>query len=107
KSVLTNLVSLVRQAIGKEEELVAFPDLVAERYAAWLAQQGQVGHVFTAQQQAWLDAIAAHIATSLRITTDDFDYTPFAERGGIGGAYRLFGDDLTGLLEEMNTELVA
>ncbi len=107
KSVLTNLVSLVRHAIGQEEELVAFPDQVAERYAAWLAQQEQAGRVFTDEQRAWLDAVAAHIATSLRITTDDFEYTPFAERGGIGGAYRAFGDDLTELLQDLNTELVA
>jgi type I restriction enzyme R subunit len=107
KSVLTNLVSLVRHAIGQEEELVAFPDQVAERYAAWLAQQEQAGRLFTEDQRAWLDAIAAHIATSLRITAGDFEYTPFAERGGIGGAYRAFGDDLTAVLEDLNAELVA
>jgi type I restriction enzyme R subunit len=107
KWVLTNLVSLVRHAIGQEEELVAFPDQVAERYAAWLAQQGQAGRLFTEDQRAWLDAVAAHIATSLRITTDDFEYTPFAERGGIGGAYRSFGNDLAALLDELNSELVA
>jgi type I restriction enzyme R subunit len=107
KSVLTNLVSLVRHAIGQEDELVAFPDKVAERYAAWLAQQVQAGRVFTDEQRMWLDKIRDHIATSLRISTEDFEYTPFAERGGIGGAYRAFGDDLTSLLSELNSELVA
>src|SRR5439155_4297345 len=58
KSVLTNLVSLVRHAIGQEDELVAFPDLVSQRYAAWLAQQEQARGVFTDEQRAWLDAIA-------------------------------------------------
>jgi type I restriction enzyme R subunit len=107
KSVLTNLVSLVRHAIGQEEELVAFPDQVAERYSAWLAQEEQAGRIFTDEQRAWLDRIAAHIATSLRITANDFEYTPFAERGGLGGAYRALGDDLTALLEDLNSELVA
>jgi type I restriction enzyme R subunit len=107
KTVLTNLVSLVRYAVGQEDELVAFPDQVAERYVAWLAQQEQAGRAFTDDQRVWLDAIAVHIATSLRITADDFEYTPFAERGGIGGAYRAFGEDLTALLEDLNTELVA
>ena len=105
--MLTNLVSLVRHAIGQAEELVAFPDQVVERYEAWLAQQEQAGRVFTGEQRVWLDSIAAHIATSFRITTDDFEYTPFAEWGGIGGAYRAFGDDLTPLLEDLNMELVA
>jgi type I restriction enzyme, R subunit len=107
KTVLTNLVSLVRHAIGQEDELVAFPDQVAERYAAWLTQQDQAGQVFTHEQRAWLDSIASHIASSLRITTGDFEYTPFAERGGIGGAYRVFGDGLAEILDRLNKELVA
>jgi type I restriction enzyme R subunit len=107
KSVLTNLVSLVRHAIGREDELVAFPDQVAERYTAWLVQQEQAGRTFTDEQRVWLDKMRDHIATSLRITTEDFEYTPFAERGGIGGAYRAFGDELAAILEDLNTELVA
>jgi type I restriction enzyme R subunit len=63
--------------------------------------------VFTDEQMVWLDKMRDHIATSLRITTEDFEYTPFAERGGMGGAYRAFGDELTNLLEALNTELVA
>jgi type I restriction enzyme, R subunit len=107
KTVLTNLVSLVRHAFGREDELVAFPDQVAERYAAWLRQQEQVGRSFTEQQMQWLERIRVHIGDSLRITTDDFEYTPFAEHGGIGGAYSAFGDQLTPLLDELNEELVA
>jgi type I restriction enzyme R subunit len=107
KTVLTNLVSLVRHALGQEEELVAFPDQVAKRYTAWLNQQEQAGRTFTAQQMQWLAWIRDHIGDSLRITPDDFEYTPFAEHGGIGGAYSAFGDQLTRLLEELNEELVA
>ena len=107
KTVLTNLVSLVRHATGQEDELIAFPDQVAERYEAWLLQQEQSDRVFTDVQRAWLDSITDHIATSLRITPEDFNYTPFAERGGIGAAYRAFGDSLTALLDDLNAELVA
>ena len=56
---------------------------------------------------AWLDMIRDHIAASLAISTDDFDYVPFAEHGGLGRAAQLFGDDLTPLLDELNRELVA
>jgi type I restriction enzyme R subunit len=107
RSVLTNLVSLVRHAIGQEDELVAFPDQVAERYARWLTQQEQAGRAFTHEQRGWLDRIRDHIATSLRISAEDFEYTPFAERGGVGGAHRAFGDELGTLLDELNAELVA
>ena len=105
--VLTNLVSLVRFAIEQDDELVPFPDRVEERFEGWLRTQEQAGRVFTAEQRAWLDRIRDTIAASLTITTDDFEYTPFAEHGGIGKAYEIFGDDLAPLLEELNEELVA
>jgi type I restriction enzyme, R subunit len=105
--VLTNLVSLVRFAIEQDDELVPFPDRVEERFAGWLLAQEQAGRVFTTEQRAWLDRIRDTIAASLAITTDDFEYTPFAEHGGIGKAYEVFGDDLAPLLEELNEELVA
>ena len=107
KTVLTNLVALVRHALGQREDLVAFPDEVARRYASWLRQQEQGGRTFTERQLEWLDRIRQHIATSLQITPDDFDYTPFAEHGGIGGAYGEFGDELPELLGQLNQELVA
>lgn len=105
--VLTNLVSLVRFAIEADDELVPYPDQVAERYGAWLLAQEQAGRVFSAEQRVWLDRIRNTIASSLEISTDDLDYTPFREHGGIGRAHALFGDELPALLEELNEELVA
>ena len=40
---LTDLVSLVRFALGEENELVPFPEKVNERFAAWLLQQENAG----------------------------------------------------------------
>ena len=48
-----------------------------------------------------------HIATSLAIETDDFGYSPFAQRGGLGRAHQLFGAQLPTLLDELNHQLVA
>jgi len=62
---------------------------------------------FTPDQLAWLELIRDHIATSLSIEADDFDYAPFAQKGGLGKAYQLFGDDLDALLEELNEVLAA
>ncbi len=39
---------------------------------------------FHADQLAWLNLIRDHIATSLSIEPDDFDYAPFSQRGGLG-----------------------
>jgi type I restriction enzyme R subunit len=38
---------------------------------------------------------------------DDFDYVPFAQRGGLGRASALFGKDLPELLAQLNEELAA
>ena len=62
---------------------------------------------FTPAQLAWLERIRDHVAASLAISAEDFDYTPFVEHGGIGKAYELFGDELTPLLDELNEALAA
>ena len=36
-----------------------------------------------------------------------FQYAPFNQQGGLGKAYELFGEELGGLLEELNGALVA
>ncbi|MBU0728247.1 MAG: hypothetical protein KKE17_08110 [Proteobacteria bacterium] len=37
----------------------------------------------------------------------DFDYAPFAQQGGLGRVYQLFGEDLTVIIEELNEALAA
>ena len=49
----------------------------------------------------WLEAICDHVAMSVEITPDDFDATPFAERGGLGAAARAFGGQIAPLLREL------
>ena len=105
--VLTDLVSLVRFALQQDDELVPYPELVRERFQAWLLQQENAGATFTAEQLAWLERIRDHVAASLGITADDFDYTPFVEQGGLGKAYELFGEELSPLLDELNEALAA
>ncbi|MDD2709863.1 MAG: type I restriction-modification enzyme R subunit C-terminal domain-containing protein [Verrucomicrobiae bacterium] len=43
----------------------------------------------------------------LGIETDDFDYAPFSQRGGLGKAHQLFGKQLTKLFNEFNEVLAA
>src|SRR3989475_1207516 len=88
--VLTDLVSLVRFELQQDNELVPFKAVVDQRFAAWLRRQEVAGRTFTPEQRQWLEAIRDHIATSVSVTKDDFDYTPFQERGGLGKAASLF-----------------
>jgi type I restriction enzyme R subunit len=105
--LLTDLISLTRHAMGVEPELVSYADQAAARFAAWLAGQETRGRTFTAEQREWLERIRDRIVVDLEVRLEDFDETPFAERGGLGRAAELFGEELAGLVEELNRELVA
>jgi len=119
-----DLVALVRFALEQQPVLKPFADSVSERFDQWLqGKQGGSGvppliseeakrqdaasTVFTPEQLSWLALIRDHIATSLSIDPEDFEYTPFGERGGLGKAHQLFGEQLPGLLDELNQKLVA
>lgn len=107
KRLLTDIVSLVRFATHKDEELVPFGDQVRERFDHWLAQQRDQGRAFSPAQLRWLEMMRDHIAASLEMTVDDLDYAPFAEEGGLGKAAQVFGDGLRQLLDELNEALAA
>lgn len=103
-----DLVALVRFALEQQPVLAPFADTVHERFDSWLKSKSGSGiHPFTPDQLTWLGLIRDHIATSLSIDPEDFEYTPFGERGGLGRAHQLFGDALPALLDELNTTLAA
>lgn len=105
-TVLTNIVSLVRYTLGADNELAPFPEQVSERFEAWLLQQQTAGRSFTDEQLAWLHLIRDHLAASLTIEPRELMDAPFTQRGGLGRARELFGDDLQNLLTEL-TQVVA
>jgi type I restriction enzyme R subunit len=102
-----DLVSLVRFALEQQPELAPFADSVQERYEQWLHAKERDGAVFTSEQRAWLGLIRDHIATSLSIEPEDFEYSPFTQRGGLGRAHQVFGGQLPALLNELNEALAA
>jgi type I restriction enzyme R subunit len=105
---LTDLVQLVRFAIGLDSELQPFQDAVDRRFQAWIFRHNaQRGSAFTPEQTDWLRLIKDHIASSCSVARDDFDRAEFAKRGGLQRAWGLFGDGLDGVMDEMNRELVA
>jgi type I restriction enzyme R subunit len=103
--LLTNIVSLVRFAVGTVDVLEPFGDVVNRRFSEWLAEQEKSGKKFTDEQKEWLTMIKDHIGTSLSIGIDDFENVPFNQKGGAIKAYHLFGKDLDKILEELNTVL--
>lgn len=102
-----DLVPLVRFALEQEPVLAPFAESVNERFNSWLATKERAGIQFNADQRAWLELIRDHIATSLSMETDDFEYAPFSQRGGLGKAHQLFGAELPKIVEELNEVLAA
>ena len=96
---------LVRFALEKQPVLEPCADSVAERFDSWLEQKATSGISFTADQRAWLELMRDQIATTCSNEPDDFDYAPFSQRGGLGKAHQIFGEQLPKLLEELNTTL--
>lgn len=104
KKILTDLVSLIRFALRQEDELEPFEDHVQKRYEEWLSAQR---NKFNDEQLHWLEMIKGHIVGSLGIEKDDFDSVPFKPEGGLGKAYQLFGEELWGIMDELNEVLAA
>ena len=104
--LLTDVVALVRYALHRDEELAPWPAVAKQRFDAWVARMERSGRRFNPEQMAWLEAIRDHVAANLEIGPEDFEYPPFAQRGGLGAAYKLFGGELVKMLEEV-TEVIA
>jgi type I restriction enzyme, R subunit len=108
KRQLTDLIALVRFAIGLDSELKPFNEQVDKRFQEWIFRHNaQRTTAFSPEQTEWLRLIKDHIASSCSISRDDFDYAEFADKGGLQKAWVVFGKQLDGLMDEMNEELVA
>ena len=102
-----DLVALVRFALEQQPVLAPFADSVTERFNEWLMDKAKAGVKFSAEQLAWLNLIRDHIATAISIEPEDLELSPFNQRGGLGKAHQLFGNDLNRILDELNLVLVA
>jgi len=108
KRQLTDLIALVRFAIGMDEELKSFSEQVDKRFQEWIFRHNaQRTTAFTQEQTEWLRLIKDHIASSCNISRADFDYAEFADKGGLQKVWAVFGKQLDGLMQEMNETLVA
>ncbi len=102
-----DLVALVRFALEQQPVLEPFADSVSERFNEWLVDKARAGVGFNNEQLAWLNLIRDHIATAISIEPEDLELSPFNQRGGLGKAHQLFGEDLPKLLDELSEVLAA
>ena len=103
---LTDIVALVRFALGRTETLAPQSSDMAGRFNLWLGREQKAGRSYDQAQLGWLEAIRDHLAANIEVTPADLQES-FAERGGVLGARRAFGPRLDALLEELQDALVA
>ena len=108
KRQLTDLIALVRFAIGLDDELRPFSEQVDRRFQEWIFRHNaQRATSFSPEQTEWLRMMKEQIASSCSINREDFDYAEFANRGGLQKVWHLFGKELDVVMREMNEELAA
>jgi type I restriction enzyme R subunit len=98
QKLLTDIISLVRFAMGETETLEPFSVMVEEKFQQWL-----MGKTFSFEQVRWLEKIKEHIITSVRIDVEDLQEMPQEAFQGV----QLFGNDLMNILDELNEVLAA
>jgi type I restriction enzyme R subunit len=103
---LTDIVALVRFAIGQAETLAPLSSDMAGRFNLWLGREQRAGRHYAQEQLGWLEAIRDYLAANIEVTTADLQ-DQFEARGGIIGARRAFGPRLEALLDEVQDALVA
>lgn len=105
---LTEIVSLVRFAIGQVEFLESFGKIVEQRFNLWMGREKKAGKEYTPEQQEWLRAIARVIAANAEVSTGDFQQSPtLSDKGGIVRARKVFGDGLDKMLQDLQQALAA
>ena len=107
KRILTDLISIIRFAMKKEEMLIPFDDKVTERFEKWLVDQEKSGRKFTQEQKEWLVMIKDQIALSITASLEDLDDIPFSQRGGRIKFFNLFGNDYERILSELHEVLIS
>lgn len=105
---LSDIVMLVRYAVGDAATLEPLTSTVADRFNLWLGREERAGRIYSDAQKTWLTAIRDYIAVNVDITPQDLmDAPDFAAQGGLAKAHALFGARLKPLLDELPQVLMA
>ncbi|SET29861.1 type I restriction enzyme, R subunit [Nitrosomonas marina] len=105
---LTALISLIRRACGIDKTVSRHSETVRKNFQDWIMKHHSGGSTkFNEEQMEWLHMIRDHVINSFHIERDDLESNPFDAKGGLGKMYKLFGDDMDRLINELNEALVA
>ncbi|MCL6447656.1 MAG: DEAD/DEAH box helicase family protein [Armatimonadetes bacterium] len=100
---LADIISMVKHAARKEE-----PILTAEERVDRAMQKVMTGKSFNEEQLKWMGLIREHLVQNLTLEVGDFESAPIFERhGGLSKAKKVFKDQLTALVAEINEAVAA
>ena len=105
-SELTALVALIRRVCGIDAKVSPYSETVRRNFQNWImTHHSGSGQKFNEEQMAWLRMIRDHVISSFHLDRDDLDMAPFDAKGGMGQMYKLFGDQLDDVINELNEAL--
>ncbi|MBT2536286.1 DEAD/DEAH box helicase family protein [Arthrobacter sp. ISL-69] len=115
KPAVTDLFTILRHELAKEDSeagvsgcILSYSAVIEQRLESWLQKQERQGVEFTEDQRWWIRRISDVVKTSIAVTIDDLDKTPFTERGGTYGFVRDFGADRAlRVFHDLDEELIA
>ncbi|MDD5376621.1 MAG: DEAD/DEAH box helicase family protein [Candidatus Gracilibacteria bacterium] len=99
-------ISLLTFTLQYIDTLEPYRYRIESRFEQWVQEKEKAGVLWNVEQREWLEIIKEEISSSLSVSTEDFEYGNLLKKGGIGGAYKVFGNGLNGVIEEMNGVLV-
>ena len=107
--LLTDLVALVRYALGQTTVLEPLAPEVERRFNLWLGREKNAGRDYSEEQAAWLRLLRDAVAANAEVLPADLREQPqFQARGGMARVRRLFGADrVESLLEELSEHLIS
>ena len=92
--LLTDLVALVRYALGQTTVLEPLAREVERRFNLWLGREKNAGRDYSEEQAFWLRLLRDAVAANAEVLPADLREQPqFQARGGMARARRLFGAD--------------
>ena len=107
-SELTALVALIRRVCGIDATISPYQETVRRNFQNWImTHHSGSGEKFNEEQMDWLRMIRDHIITSFHLDRSDLEMAPFDGKGGLGQMYKLFGDHMDSVIDELNEALAA
>lgn len=103
--LLTNIIQLVRFAIGQDEKLEDFSAVANSKFELWKGRQIKRGVKFSPEQLQWLEEIKNYIVANAYMELSEIQEY-LGDKGGIIKAKQVFGQELQPILDELSLALV-